>query len=121
LFTFRQDDKLESRIKFKIQDIIDAYNKEWRFVVAEVKTRIHDSEGFRKIYVPKDQILTEDQVFPSGRNSNFNNEKKKGDGQTYFYRAKSPKNKETEEGEKQEVKGKANKMANLLSCLQADE
>lgn len=60
MFTYRQDDSLDSRIKFKIQDIIDAYNKEWRFIVADIKKRLADSEGFKKIYIPKDQILTEE-------------------------------------------------------------
>ena len=54
LFDFRTDSSLDSRIRFKIQDIIDAYNKEWRHVVADQKNKTTDSEGFRSIYVPKD-------------------------------------------------------------------
>ena len=59
LFELRKSEALESRIKFKIQDLIDAHNKEWRFIFAEMKNRRSDSEGFRQIYVPKDQILSE--------------------------------------------------------------
>lgn len=58
-------------------------------------------------------------MFP-GKKGSFH-EKRKGEGQTYFYRAKSPKNKEGEEGERHENKNKANKMANLLSSLQDEE
>jgi len=54
LFSYRQDDRFESRIKFKIQDLIDAYNKEWRFVISEARSRVQDIEGFKKVYIPKD-------------------------------------------------------------------
>jgi len=43
--------------------LIDAYNKDWRYIISESKSQAQDNEGFRKIYVPKDQILTEEQVF----------------------------------------------------------
>ena len=43
LFDFRTDSSLDSRIRFKIQDIIDAYNKEWRHVVADQKNKTKDS------------------------------------------------------------------------------
>ena len=59
LFELRKSEVLESRIKFKIQDLIDANNKEWRFIFTQMKNRRSDSEGFRQIYVPKDQILSE--------------------------------------------------------------
>ena len=66
LFEHRKSEQLESRIRFKIQDLIDAYNRDWRFVISEAKSRAQDNEGFKQIYVPKDQILTEDQVFHHG-------------------------------------------------------
>jgi hypothetical protein len=125
LFSFRQDEKLESRIRFRIQDVIDNYNKDWRHIVSEVKSRVQDSEGFKKIYVPKDQIFTEEQVYGAKNKSHFANDKKKGDGPSgYFYRQKSPKGeKEKEDGDKEDgnKKPSANKMANLLSCLQGNE
>lgn len=54
LFEHRKNDHLQARIRFKIQDLIDMYNKEWRHDIAEIKSRQSDTEGFRKIYVPKD-------------------------------------------------------------------
>ena len=54
IFSYRQDEKLQSRIKFKIQDVIDSYNKEWRFIITETKNKMADTEGFKKIYIPKD-------------------------------------------------------------------
>jgi len=54
LFSHRHSETIQSRIRFKIQDLIDSYNKEWRFVIAETKSRAQDSEGFKQIYVPKD-------------------------------------------------------------------
>lgn len=84
VLSFRNDESLESRIRFKIQDIIDSYNKEWRYVIAEAKSKIADQDGFKKIYIPKDQILTEEQVYGK-RKQSFSNDPKKGQ-QSYFYR-----------------------------------
>lgn len=123
LFSFRQDEKLLSRIRFKIQDVIDSYNKDWRYVISEAKNRIQDAEGFKKIYVPKDQILTEEQIY--GSNHKSNGDKKDGKPQAYFYRQKDQnsagKKKENQTEAKEIGKPSANKMANLLSCLKADE
>ena len=63
LFEHRKNDVLASRIRFKIMDVIDAYNKEWNFVIQDYRNRTSDTEGFQQIYVPKDKILTENQVF----------------------------------------------------------
>lgn len=89
LFSYRHDEKLESRIRFKIQDIIDNYNKEWRYTITACKNKMQDAEGFNKIYVPKASILTEEQVFGSTRKTSFHGDKNK-DGQPnkYFYRQK---------------------------------
>jgi hypothetical protein len=54
LFEQRKNEALQSRIRFKIQDLIDAYNKDWRFIISESKNRVFDNEGFKQIYVPKD-------------------------------------------------------------------
>jgi len=91
LFAQRQNEELQSRTRFKIQDVIDAYNKEWRYVIAESKNRASDSEGFRQIYVPKDQILSEEQVFSHGKRDEKARAAKGQEGPAgYFYRAKSP-------------------------------
>ena len=39
LFEYRQNQILQSRIRFKIQDLIDAYNKEWRYVISDYRNR----------------------------------------------------------------------------------
>lgn len=39
LFDLRQSPKLQSRIRFKIQDLIDAENKEWKKVFTELKNK----------------------------------------------------------------------------------
>ena len=54
LFTFRNDKDLTNRTKFKIQDVIDVYNKEWRYDIADAKSKVSDKEGFTHIYIPKD-------------------------------------------------------------------
>lgn len=40
--------------------MIDAYNRDWRFVLSEQKNRVTDNEGFKQIYVQKDKILSEE-------------------------------------------------------------
>ena len=47
LIEHRQNPVLTSRIKFKIQDLIDAYNKDWRFVITDYRNRSADNEGFK--------------------------------------------------------------------------
>ena len=92
LFEHRKNEALQSRIRFKIQDLIDAYNKQWRHVISESKNRVFDNEGFKQIYVPKDQILTNDQVFHPGSSRKDKGGKKREGSQSkgYYYKAKSP-------------------------------
>lgn len=63
----RQHKDLEARIRFKVQDLIDEYNNKWRFLINEQKNKSIDQDGFRQIYVAKDKILTESQVFHNGK------------------------------------------------------
>jgi hypothetical protein len=58
---------------------------------------LQDADGFKKIYVPKDQILTEEQVY-GARKQSFNGDKKKDGASNYFYRQKSPKGEKLGEG-----------------------
>jgi len=60
IFKHRKSDKFESWIKFKIQDLIDEYNKKWKYVI--YAQRQEDNDGFVQMYVPKDAILTEEVV-----------------------------------------------------------
>ena len=38
---------MQSRIRFKIQDLIDADNKEWRQVFSDLKNKRSDTDGFK--------------------------------------------------------------------------
>ena len=132
VFLYRNDKDLTNRTKFKIQDVIDVYNKEWRYDIADAKSKVSDREGFTHIYIPKDSILSEEQVNPSKFHNKSEDEKKaSAKGQGYYYRPKSPanntelvntlKDKNPEDGEIEIRKPKQNKMANLLSALKADD
>lgn len=59
LFEMRQSQALQPRIRFKIQDVIDAYKKDWNFAITDMKNKSRDNDGFQQIYVPKDQILAD--------------------------------------------------------------
>ena len=115
--------------------MIDAYNKDWRFVISEYRNRSTDNEGFKQVYVQKDKILTEEQVFHNGssrsaQNSDGKRSKSNSKG-GYFYRAKSKDVKKdlvaVPEDDvinipPQETKKKpANNMQSLLSGLKADD
>jgi hypothetical protein len=54
LFEHRKNEALTPRIRFKIQDVIDGYNKEWNFVITDFRNKTSDNDGFQQIYVPKD-------------------------------------------------------------------
>ncbi len=45
LFSYRATDLLSSRVKFKIQDLIDEYELEWKQIIEEERMLV-DSEGF---------------------------------------------------------------------------
>jgi len=44
LFQLRQNKEIESRIRFKIQDLIDKYEQEWKFEINEYRKSIKLSE-----------------------------------------------------------------------------
>lgn len=52
LFSHRQNQELEARVRFQIQDLIDEYEKDWKFEILASRQR-GDSDGFQKKYVPK--------------------------------------------------------------------
>jgi hypothetical protein len=81
---------LTSRTRFKIQDLIDAYNEEWKQFITLFKARdLQDEKKPVTAYVPKNQILTEHQVFVrGGSRKSSGNAGVKG----YFYRPKSSSN-----------------------------
>jgi hypothetical protein len=110
--------------------LIDAYNRDWRFVLSEQKNRVTDNEGFKQIYVQKDKILSEEQVFHNGSSrsaQNSDNKRSKSKSKGYYYRAKSKDVKSEliavpEDGPmKVEKKAGGNNMKDLLSGLMADD
>ena len=58
VFDYRQSELLSSRVRFKIQDLMDDYEREWKKTMQEEKM-LFDSEGFAYKYVPKETIAAE--------------------------------------------------------------
>lgn len=57
LFSYRSKKELiSSRVCFKIQDLIDEYEKSWKGVIYGERNMV-DDDGFQYKYVPKEQIL----------------------------------------------------------------
>lgn len=73
--------------------MIDEYNNRWRYQINEQKSKSVDADGFRQIYIAKDKILSESQVFHNGKGK-FGKEQKSpianGGSNKYIY---WPKNK----------------------------
>lgn len=86
IFALRQSDQLSSRIRFKIQDLMDEYSKSWKFAIYSDNSKV-DAEGFQYKYVPKDQILKEEQISPNQKQK-FRKNSKGNEG--YMYIKKSP-------------------------------
>lgn len=111
LFQYRNSEDLVLRTRFKIQDVIDSYNDEWKPLLDQVK------KSEQPQYVPKNQILTEAQVF--GRS------KRKDSGKNYMYRPKSLSGNLSNSGAAADKKPVGLKpsgmMANLLSGLKAEQ
>ena len=57
MFKERQNRKFDSRVRFKIQDLIDNYDKEWKHEIYFCRRNTSDSAGFEKKYVPKGSRL----------------------------------------------------------------
>jgi len=111
IFKHRKSEKFESWIKFKIQDLIDEYNKKWKYVI--YAQRQEDNDGFVQMYVPKDAILTE-QVVASQKGRPRKASKVGNTKVGYIYQKKQSK-----EDEKQASNQKQfhSKMQSLLSGL----
>jgi len=57
MFKERQNRKFDSRVRFKIQDLIDNYEKDWKHEIYFARRNTIDHGGFEKKYVPKGSRL----------------------------------------------------------------
>lgn len=110
IFKHRKSDKFESWVKFKIQDLIDEYNKKWKYVI--YAQRQEDNDGFVQMYVPKDAILTE-EVVASQKGRPRKASKAANTKVGYIYQKKQSKEDEKQTSQKQFH----SKMQSLLSGL----
>lgn len=60
MFKERTNNGIESRIRFKIQDLIDKFERDWKHEIFFLRKNETDSEGFQKKYVPKGSKLAQD-------------------------------------------------------------
>ncbi len=64
IFSYRKNESLlSSRIRFKIQDLMDAYNRDWKQIIYGDR-QMEDDEGFKYRYVPKDALISEENISP---------------------------------------------------------
>lgn len=96
IFSYRKSDLLSSRVRFKIQDLIDDYNKEWKTVIYGER-QMTDAEGFQYKYVPKEAILTEDQVHNPKNRSRKNSKQSEQNQYVYMKKIKNGGSKESQE------------------------
>ena len=60
MFRERTNTQVESRVRFKIQDLIDKFEKDWKHEIFYHRRNETDSEGFQKKYVPKGSKLAQE-------------------------------------------------------------
>lgn len=60
MFKERTNTAIESRLRFKIQDLIDKFEKEWKHEIFYLRRDETSSEGFQKKYVPKGSKQVQD-------------------------------------------------------------
>lgn len=81
LFKQRENKELDSRIRFQIQDLIDAYEKDWKFEIYQCRQAKTDTDGFQKKYVPKSALHPVESKGGKNRsrkNSSVSQERKMG-------------------------------------------
>jgi hypothetical protein len=45
IFSYRNSEELSSRVRFRIQDLVDEYNKDWKLIIFGER-QLTDSDGF---------------------------------------------------------------------------
>lgn len=60
MFKQRTNKDVESRVRFKIQDLIDHYDEDWKHEIFFQRRNAIDSDGFQVKYVPKGSKLAEE-------------------------------------------------------------
>ena len=56
----RTNPHVESRIRFKIQDLIDKFDGDWKHEIFFARRKESDSDSFQKKYVPKGSKLAQE-------------------------------------------------------------
>ena len=56
----RTNPHVESRIRFKIQDLIDKFDGDWKHEIFFARRKMSDSDSFQKKYVPKGSKLAQE-------------------------------------------------------------
>lgn len=57
MFRERTNTQVESRVRFKIQDLIDSFERDWKHEIFLCKRSEGDNDSFKKKYVPKGSKL----------------------------------------------------------------
>ena len=60
MFRERTNTHIESRVRFKIQDLIDKFERDWKHEIFFARRNDTDSDGFQKKYVPKGSKLAQE-------------------------------------------------------------
>jgi len=120
MFRERQNTQVESRVRFKVQDLIDRFEKDWKHEIFYHRRNDVDSDGFQKKYVPKGSKLAQEAQASSAKTtgaakngrSRKNSKVKEGDAKPKGASAASQqKQQQAAEG------GKGKSMYHLLQSL----
>lgn len=113
LFGNRQNKDLDTRIRFNIQDLMDVYEKDWKFEIYAQRSSQVDELGFSKKYVPKSTVMTTDPK-AKGRRKNSRAQEDSNTGYMYMQKKKPA-------DEPKDSKNSSSMYSLMLNGLKPDE
>lgn len=90
MFRERPNRCIESRVRFKIQDLIDKFERDWKHEIFFMRRNDVDSEGFQKKYVPKGSRLAQEAHMMSRLSSHSRRSRKDSHISTGVEETKQP-------------------------------
>jgi hypothetical protein len=84
LFPWRHAPELSSRVRFKVQDLIDEYHREWKKVIYGER-KVIDEEGFQCKYVPKVAAKAHEVVIATAGGKKSRKTSNVSEGKAYIY------------------------------------
>ena len=121
MFKERTNTQVESRVRFKIQDLIDKFEKDWKHEIFFLRRNETDSDGFQKKYVPKGSKLAQEAQAMAKQAPGKGTRSRKNSKVATTYVEKKPQGAAAASKSQVLAEGKPKSMYHLLSSLAPDQ